>query len=72
MRKGPNVVGGGLLQPFADGIKLFLKEMVLPHQASFFVYFFAPIASFTLAFIVWGLLPYGKGVGISDFNIGLL
>nr|WGC76374.1 NADH dehydrogenase subunit 1 [Plesiastrea versipora]WGC76387.1 NADH dehydrogenase subunit 1 [Plesiastrea versipora]WGC76400.1 NADH dehydrogenase subunit 1 [Plesiastrea versipora]WGC76413.1 NADH dehydrogenase subunit 1 [Plesiastrea versipora]WGC76439.1 NADH dehydrogenase subunit 1 [Plesiastrea versipora] len=72
MRKGPNVVGGGLLQPFADGIKLFLKEMVLPHQASAFVYFFAPVASFTLAFIVWGILPYGRGIGISDFNIGLL
>nr|YP_010461275.1 NADH dehydrogenase subunit 1 [Trochocyathus caryophylloides]UUF92219.1 NADH dehydrogenase subunit 1 [Trochocyathus caryophylloides] len=72
MRKGPNVVGGGLLQPFADGIKLFLKEMVLPQQASAFVYFFAPVASFTLAFIVWGILPYGRGIGISDFNIGLL
>lgn len=46
--------------------------MVLPHQASVFVYFFAPVASFTLAFIVWGILPYGRGIGISDFNIGLL
>nr|YP_009104304.1 NADH dehydrogenase subunit 1 [Solenosmilia variabilis]AGJ71844.1 NADH dehydrogenase subunit 1 [Desmophyllum pertusum]AGJ71857.1 NADH dehydrogenase subunit 1 [Desmophyllum pertusum]AIU56241.1 NADH dehydrogenase subunit 1 [Solenosmilia variabilis]AIU56249.1 NADH dehydrogenase subunit 1 [Solenosmilia variabilis]UUF92232.1 NADH dehydrogenase subunit 1 [Desmophyllum pertusum] len=71
-RKGPNVVGGGLLQPFADGIKLFLKEMVIPHRVSGFVYLLAPVLSFILAFIVWGILPYNKGVGISDFKIGLL
>ena len=48
------MVGGGLLQPFADGIKLFLKEMVIPHRVSGFVYLLAPILSFILAFIVWG------------------
>ena len=72
-RIGPTTVGMyGTLQPFADALKLFLKEVVLPMFSNRNLFLGAPVVTLTLSFVGWAVIPLDKGVVISDFSLGIL
>ncbi len=73
LRKGPNVVGPfGLFQPFADAIKMLLKETIIPSGANRVLFLMAPMLLFMLAMIAWAVIPVNDGWAIADINVGVL
>ena len=73
MRLGPNVVGPfGLLQPFADAVKMLMKETIVPTGANRMLFLVAPLLTMTLAMIAWAVIPVNEGWAIADINVGVL
>ena len=72
-RRGPNVIGFvGLLQAIADGLKLLVKETILPSNSNLGIFLLAPVLSFILSVIGWGVIPFSHTVVLADINLGIL
>src|SRR5512134_732896 len=73
IRLGPNRVGPwGLLQPIADGVKLLMKEIILPANANKGLFILAPVVMITPALAAWAVIPFAPEVVLADINAGLL
>ena len=72
-RVGPNTVGYyGILQPFSDALKLILKETVIPSQSNKVLFYLAPIFTLVFSLLGWGIIPFGEGLTLFDFPLGIL
>src|ERR1700676_2539352 len=72
-RVGPNTVGYyGILQPFSDALKLILKETVIPSQSNKILFYLAPVSTLIFSLLGWGIIPFGQGLTLSDFSLGVL
>ena len=68
-----NAVGYyGILQPFADALKLILKETVIPSQSNKILFYLAPVSTLVFSLLGWGIIPFGQGLTLSDFSLGIL
>jgi NADH-quinone oxidoreductase subunit H len=73
LRKGPSVVGPfGLFQPLADGLKLMLKEVILPQASNKILFLIAPIITFVLALIGWAVIPFSENFVVANLNVGVI
>jgi NADH-quinone oxidoreductase subunit H len=72
-RKGPNVIGFvGLFQPLADGLKLFVKETILPGTSDIIIFLVAPTVTFIVSLIGWVVIPFSEKLVFTDINVGVL
>ena len=72
-RVGPDTTGYfGVLQPFSDALKLILKETVIPSQSNKVLFYLSPVVTLIFSLLGWGIIPFGHGLALSDFSMGVL